>query len=176
MCLFTDVRSLLSGLARRTFASLIFDVALGGVEMLPCVMQAAGRTPVVVVSDGVNSAEFTHAILHGASAYLPTTDPLAIVNAATALRNGITLFDTMTLRETVAPTFTTQQCNLTPAEERILHLISQGLSNAQMVEYLGISLNTVKTHVRHVLSKLGVKDRTQAAIWALQQPQYHPVE
>jgi len=57
--------------------------------------------------------------------------------------------------------------SLTEQEIRILTLIAEGLTNADIAEVLTVSQNTVKTHVHNVFVKLGVSDRTQAAIWAI---------
>ncbi|MEW5872876.1 MAG: response regulator transcription factor [Chloroflexota bacterium] len=57
--------------------------------------------------------------------------------------------------------------DLTEREVEVLRLIAQGLNNRQIAETMIISEKTVKTHVSNILSKLGVEDRTQAAIWAL---------
>ena len=53
---------------------------------------------------------------------------------------------------------------LTPREIEILGLLAQGKSNPQIARELVISRATVKTHVEHIISKLGVSDRTQAAV------------
>jgi NarL family two-component system response regulator LiaR len=58
--------------------------------------------------------------------------------------------------------------NLTARELEVLHLIATGLSNRAIAEKMVISEKTVKTHVSNLLAKLGVEDRTKAAIWALQ--------
>ena len=58
--------------------------------------------------------------------------------------------------------------DLTPRELEVLRLIACGLSNRAIAEKMVISEKTVKTHVSNLLGKLGVEDRTQAAIWALQ--------
>ena len=55
---------------------------------------------------------------------------------------------------------------LTPREKEVLTLIPLGLSNAQIGEKLGITAGTVKIHVERILSKLGLSDRTQAAVKA----------
>jgi DNA-binding NarL/FixJ family response regulator len=56
---------------------------------------------------------------------------------------------------------------LTAREREILALIVAGCSNAQIAERLYITIGTVKTHVRNILNKLSVDDRTQAAVRAL---------
>jgi len=55
---------------------------------------------------------------------------------------------------------------LTPAEVRVLHLIAQGNANKEIARALDVSEETVKTQVRSILSKLGAKDRTHAAMIA----------
>ncbi|WP_213637106.1 two-component system response regulator NarL [Providencia rettgeri] len=58
---------------------------------------------------------------------------------------------------------------LTPRETHILDLISQGLSNKMIANKLQITESTVKVHVKHLLKKLNLKSRVEAAIWVLQQ-------
>jgi len=53
---------------------------------------------------------------------------------------------------------------LSPREQEVLSYMADGLSNQEIARLLGISPNTVKTHVVHIFNKLGVKDRTQAAV------------
>ncbi|HGN1707704.1 TPA: two-component system response regulator NarL [Providencia rettgeri] len=58
---------------------------------------------------------------------------------------------------------------LTPREADILELISQGLSNKMIARKLDIAESTVKVHVKHLLKKLNLKSRVEAAVWVLQQ-------
>lgn len=59
---------------------------------------------------------------------------------------------------------------LTPREKEILPLISRGLSNLEIADYLTIAPTTAKTHVSNILHKLGLKDRTKVALWMTQHP------
>lgn len=55
---------------------------------------------------------------------------------------------------------------LTPRELQVLRLIAEGQTNREIGQRLGLSVGTVKVHVEHILFKLGVADRTQAAVYA----------
>jgi NarL family two-component system response regulator LiaR len=55
---------------------------------------------------------------------------------------------------------------LSPREREVLLLIGEGLENREIAERLEIGEKTVKTHVSNLLAKLGVSDRTRAAVWA----------
>ena len=56
---------------------------------------------------------------------------------------------------------------LTQRESEVLRQLAFGLTNKEIAQALGISYETVKEHVQHVLRKIGVTDRTQAAVWAV---------
>jgi DNA-binding CsgD family transcriptional regulator len=63
---------------------------------------------------------------------------------------------------------TEQIASLTPREVEVLRLLSQGQTNPQIAQNLLVSRGTVKIHVQHIISKLGVSDRTQAAVRAIE--------
>ena len=67
----------------------------------------------------------------------------------------------------MTPDFTSGEVALTPRERDVLEWIAQGKSNPVIAEILGISIHTVDTHIRRIFHKLGVNDRTTAAIKGL---------
>ena len=59
--------------------------------------------------------------------------------------------------------------DLTPRELQVLRHVGYGLSNDEIARSMGISIETIKEHVQNILRKMGVQDRTQAAVWAVKQ-------
>ncbi|WP_267241562.1 response regulator [Streptomyces sp. PR69] len=84
--------------------------------------------------------------------------------APTVTRRLITEFSK--LSQTPRPPAMAQIGDLTERETEVLVLIAQGLSNAEIAEHLVVAESTIKTHVSRVLVKLGLRDRTQAAVFA----------
>ena len=60
------------------------------------------------------------------------------------------------------------QYDLSPREIQVLRYLAEGASNPDISEALNISPHTVKSHVIHIFNKINVNDRTQAAVWAVQ--------
>ena len=56
---------------------------------------------------------------------------------------------------------------LTPRESEVLRHLASGLTNKEIAQTLEISYETVREHVQHILRKIGVSDRAQAAVWAV---------
>jgi DNA-binding NarL/FixJ family response regulator len=60
----------------------------------------------------------------------------------------------------------TNDCRFSDREKEILELLSQGLNNKEISQQLYITGGTVKNHISRILAELGMRDRTQAALWA----------
>jgi DNA-binding CsgD family transcriptional regulator len=60
-----------------------------------------------------------------------------------------------------------QSAGLSPRQAEILTLITQGLSNEQIADCTYLTINTVKTYIRHAYRKIGVQTRTQAVLWGV---------
>lgn len=112
----------------------------------------------------------------GASACLPKTSSLAdVANAVRAAHEGESLLPASALqsllgelrRDPIPADPATRDLDLTPREREVLQLIAEGHTNSSIAERLVISPHTVRTHVQHVLQKLGVHSKLAAAAAAL---------
>jgi NarL family two-component system response regulator LiaR len=144
-----------------------------GTAVLRRLRQAYPELAVVVLTSAADDAHLLAALHGGAASYLEKTagiaDVLATVRAAaagqSALPPGVTarLLHAVRERERAAEPLN----RLTPRELDVLAAIANGQSNRDIARLLRISEETVKTHVSSILAKLGLADRTQAAIYAL---------
>lgn len=90
-------------------------------------------------------------------------DPIIAGRVLSAIPIGADAHNMIASKKTV----TVEMFGLTPRELEVLELITQGLSNQEIAAILIVSLDTVKTHIRNIMSKLSVSDRTQAAVKAV---------
>jgi DNA-binding NarL/FixJ family response regulator len=155
---------------------VLLDVRLGeadGLEAVKRIRSAASTAKVVMLSAFDNPTYVARAVAAGAHDYLLKTisraDLIAAVKAAAAndpaTRSG-------ELRRVAAQMSRRDKSDatgvlLTARETQVLRLIAMGLANQEIADALAISIETVKEHVQNLLRKLGVGDRTQAAVWAL---------
>lgn len=149
-----------------------------GLQALPHIKAASPRTSVIMLTTYANPGYLARAINNGASGYLSKeTDPKQIVRAVRAVAAGDALIDRELLQAALSQAVDHRPPSPEPTEmpvealsEReleVLRLMVAGMNNASVAEALNVSLATVKTHVRHILDKLHVSDRTQAALWAV---------
>ncbi len=149
-----------------------------GLQALPQIKAVSPCTSVIMLTTYANPGYLARAISSGASGYLSKeTNPDQIVRAVMAAATGEELIDRALLEialaqavdistPTAEPTdMPTEQ--LSDREQEVLALMVQGLSNHTIADTLNISIPTVKTHVQHILQKLHVSDRTQAALLAI---------
>jgi DNA-binding NarL/FixJ family response regulator len=149
-----------------------------GLQALPQIKAASPMTSVIMLTTYANPGYLARAICGGAAGYLSKeTDPNQIVRAVEAAAAGEELIDRSLLEAALthtvdnsSPTPEPTELPVEPLSEReldVLRLMVQGLANQVIADTLSISLPTVKTHVQHILQKLHVSDRTQAALLAV---------
>jgi len=140
-------------------------------------LRANGSAARVLVLTTFDLDEYVYEALRaGASGFLLKDTPAeALVDAVRVIAEGNGLLApsvTRRLIEEVAkrpPARSTpppELEDLTPREAEVFELVAKGLSNAEIAERLVVSETTVKTHVAHTLSKLGLRDRVQAVVFA----------
>ncbi|MBV8218987.1 MAG: response regulator transcription factor [Solirubrobacterales bacterium] len=143
-----------------------------GVSAMQVLKQRASRSRVIVLTSFLEDDRLLPALEAGAAGYrLKSSQPAELARAVRAAHAGEAIIDPTVAARLVhalserpaAPAFD----ELTTRERDVLALIAQGRSNKRIALELGISEKTVKTHVGHVLAKLDVTDRTQAAVLAV---------
>ena len=138
-----------------------------------------GSNPrVIVLTSFLDDERLLPALAAGAAGYLlKNSQPAELARAIRAAHAGEAIIDPTVaarlmhaLSESDHPRRDTPALEqLTNREREVLTLITNGRSNKRIALELGISEKTVKAHVGHVLAKLGVSDRTQAAVLAVQE-------
>jgi NarL family two-component system response regulator LiaR len=144
---------------------------LDGVQAMQELRRRLPATRVIVLTSFTDEAKLLPAIQAGAAGYLlKNVQPQELARAIRAAHAGEALLDPAVaarLVEAIAQPVTRER--LTPREREVLVLIGRGLSNKRIALELGVAEKTVKTHVGHLLAKLGVSDRTQAALYAVRE-------
>ena len=155
---------------------VLLDVRLSQGDGLTCL----GRLkldnpglPVLMVSTFDNPTYVARAVALGAAGYLLKSCPLEeMIEAIRNVAAGETAWTREVLRRMTGALATPRvnadvEVPLTQRENDVIQQMALGLTNKEIAQVLGISDETVKEHVQHVLSKVGVSDRTQAAVWAV---------
>jgi len=160
---------------------VLMDIRMPGMDGIEATSQLAGSTedgPRILILTTFDLDEYVYdALCAGASGFLLKDvtaerlfDAVRVVAAGEAL-----LAPTVTRRligefarqrrNTAAPA-AAELGTLTPRETQVLRLVAEGLSNPEIAARLVVTEETVKTHVSRMLSKLGLRDRTQAVVTA----------
>ena len=138
---------------------------MSGLDALIAIRDEASEARIIVLTTYAGDAQVLRAIKAGARGYLlKNALHRELLEAIRAVHSGRKLLSAEASFE-VAEHATDDA--LTPAEVRVLQLIAQGNANKEIAEQLSVSEETVKGQVRNILSKLGARDRTHAAMIGL---------
>ncbi|MCC5576108.1 response regulator transcription factor [Microtetraspora sp. AC03309] len=160
---------------------VLMDVRMPGMDGIEATRRLAGSAtagPRILILTTFDLDEYVYdALRAGASGFLLKDvtaerlfDAVRVIAAGEALlapavtRRLISEFAQLRPRPEATPTVALGA--LTPRETQVLRLIAEGLSNPEIASRLTVTEETVKTHVSRVLSKLGLRDRTQAVVTA----------
>ncbi len=150
---------------------------LDGVGAMRELRARGSEARVIVLTSFLDDERLLPAIQAGAAGYLlKDVEPAELARAVRAAHAGDAILDPTVAARVVraiadgaTPAAPLAPERLTRREHEVLTLIAHGHSNKRIAFELGISEKTVKAHVGHLLAKLGVADRTQAALLAVRE-------
>jgi DNA-binding NarL/FixJ family response regulator len=129
--------------------------------------------PVMILSTYDNPTYVARAVALGANGYFLKGAPKAkLIEGIRTAASGQNTWTREELRRVTGALATPRltadvEVPLTQRESEVLRQLALGLTNKEIAHTLHISYETVKEHVQHILRKIGVSDRTQAAVWAV---------
>lgn len=144
-----------------------------GLTALSRIKTEQPSVPVLLLSSYDNPTYVARAVALGAQGYLlkgcTREDLLTALRAAAAGENIWTREELRRVTGALATPRVAADIDvpLTQRESEVLRQLAHGLTNKEIAQSLTISYETVKEHVQHILRKIGVSDRTQAAVWAV---------
>jgi len=143
---------------------------LGGIEATRRIHTAQSGVHILMLTVSSRERDLVAAIKAGARGYiLKSAEAEQVVDAIRRIAAGEAILpptlSARVLDELVSPTPTPGK--LTPREIDVLQLVARGLGNKEIAVELSISAHTVKSHVRHILGKLSLRSRTEAAAYAV---------
>jgi DNA-binding NarL/FixJ family response regulator len=155
---------------------ILMDVRMpemDGVAATGAIGTAFPTVKILILTTFDDTEYVAQALQNGASGYLLKDTPAEeLVQAIQLVQKGYTQLAPGLAQKLILgsppppePAFDPAWAELTPREQEILQLIAQGASNREIAQQLYISEKTVKNHITSLLGRLGLRDRTQAAVW-----------
>jgi DNA-binding NarL/FixJ family response regulator len=139
-----------------------------GVEALHGLRELGLPARALVITSFTEPAAVLPAVRAGASGYVyKDVDPPALAAAIRAVHAGHVLLHPDVAAVLATGTRSADAAHLTSRERDVLVEVAHGRSNREIARELGLAEKTVKTHMSAILTKLGVQDRTQAALFAV---------
>ena len=150
---------------------VLMDLQMPGVDGVEATRQIVGEglADVLVLTSYSDAERSVGALDAGALGYLlKDAEPGEVLRGIRAVARGESPINPRAARELLGArrTTTSAAADLTPRESEVLALVREGLANKQIARRLGISERTVKAHLTSTFQRIGVVDRTQAALWA----------
>jgi DNA-binding NarL/FixJ family response regulator len=154
---------------------ILMDINLPDRSGIECTMEIKALLPtvqVVMITVYDDDEKVFNALRAGASGYiLKRTPPKKILQAIREVQaGGVPMSSEIArkllgvFREPAPAPVSPEEQNLSPREQEVLQLLSQGYANKEIAAKLSLSIETVIWHLKHIYSKLHVRSRTQAAL------------
>lgn len=163
-------------LGEKRYDVVLLDVRMpggDGLHILGRIKLDHPSTHIVLFSSYDNPTYVARAVALGASGFVMKSDPIEkLIAAIHTASTGGTSWTREELRRVTGALATPRvvvdvEVPLTQRESEVLKHLANGMTNKEIAQALEISYETVKEHVQHILRKIGVTDRTQAAVWAV---------
>jgi len=166
-----DGAEALQEVARLTPQVVLMDLSMpvmDGVEATRRIVEEHPDVEVLVLTSFSDQQRVMEALDAGASGYvLKDTEPADLLTAIRSTARGHSPLDPRVARTVLhARRSPARAAELTEREQEVLALVGRGLANKQIARVLGIREGTVKAHLTSVFQRIGVRDRTSAALWA----------
>ena len=167
---------------------VLMDVRMPDLDGIAATRELLGASPdvkVVMLTTFEEDDYIFGALNAGASGFLlKRTRPEELIAGIRTIADGDSLLSPSVTRRVIdrmagqpAPAASSKRLDrLTPREREVLELVARGLSNGEIASAFVIEESTVKTHVKRILSKLGLRDRVQAVIFAYESGLTRPGE
>jgi DNA-binding NarL/FixJ family response regulator len=151
---------------------VLMDLSMPELDGVGATKQIVAANPdarVVVLTSFADDRHIADALRAGAIGYvLKHADPDELLGAVRAAARGEAPLDPKAARVLLSAKLGGVSATLSAREEEVLRLVASGLANKQIARRLSITERTVKAHLTNIFARIGVSDRTQAALWAQQ--------
>ena len=152
---------------------LLMDISMpgGGLEAIPAILEVTPAQRILMLTVSEMSEDVTTALDRGAVGYVlkgvggrTLADAIRTVAAGEGYVAPTLSARMIAARTQITPARTALVAGLTPREKQVLELVAVGMSNKHVAIELGLQEKTVKHHMTQILTKLGVANRTEAAM------------
>jgi DNA-binding NarL/FixJ family response regulator len=149
---------------------VLMDLSMPGLDGAEATRRMTAELPqvqVLVLTSFADDEYVVRALDAGAIGYLlKDSEPASLVQAIRAVASGQSPIDPRVARTYLSRRHRPALPELTEREREVLALVGRGMANKQIARRLGIRESTVKAHLTSVFQRIGVRDRTSAALWA----------
>jgi len=165
----SNICDAINSIKTESLSLVLLDLNLSdsqGFEGLSKIRAIDKNIPIIIISATESLQAYTTAMSLGAAGYIPKSSSLETISESieTVLSGGQAFPDNMSNIESAEDTAAKKLSSLTPAQQRVMSCLSDGLLNKQIAFEMGISEATVKAHMTAIFRKLGANNRTQALL------------
>ncbi len=173
VCVCDTAEKALTALPKHSPEVVLMDIQLPGMSGIECVARLKKLLPetqVIMVTVYEDAERIFSALRNGASGYLlKRSAPYQVISAIRDVQQGGAPMSGEIARKVILhfrdqSTSAAEVEKLSPRELEVLELVSQGFINKEIADRLGVSVEAVRWHLKHIYAKLHVRSRTEAAL------------